>query len=156
MRTGLNWCLLGVFRKELIFSGNGLQRMKCWFDGAKNWKKDKEIKKESFSGPASYPISSCVSGGEAGSCWVSGGEQAVRFSPWTSHCPPFRTHSSVPHNLTKDTIFKSYSPNFLLRLDWDSVSVILINNSNQLYKEVFLSIHRQSRSLWGRVHSFNR
>ena len=28
-----------------------------------------------------------------------------------------------------------------------SVSVILINNSNQLYKEVFLSIHRQSRSL---------
>ena len=38
-------------------------------------------------------------------------------------------------NLTKDTIFKSYSPNFLLRLDWDSVSVILINNSNQLYKE---------------------
>ena len=27
--TGLNWCLLGVFRKELIFSGNGLQRMKC-------------------------------------------------------------------------------------------------------------------------------
>ena len=29
--------------------------------------KDKEIKKESFSGPASYPISSWVSGGEAGS-----------------------------------------------------------------------------------------
>ena len=29
--TGLNWCLLGVFRIELIFSGNGLQRMKCLY-----------------------------------------------------------------------------------------------------------------------------
>ena len=64
--------------------------------------KDKEIKKESFSGPASYPISSWVSGGEAGfidgtfrrgqrtcsgpapypiSSWVSGGVAGSGFQP---------------------------------------------------------------------------
>ena len=56
--------------------------------------KDKKIKKKSFSGPASYPISSWVSGGEqaaAGSAGErqaaagsAGERQAVGFSPGTS------------------------------------------------------------------------
>ena len=42
--------------------------------------KDKEIKKESFSGPASYPISSWVSGGEQAAAGSAGERQAAAGS----------------------------------------------------------------------------